>query len=641
MASLSDLDELAALRSIVEGTATETGESFFSALVTNLSRTMGTMGAWIALYSEHNRELVAVSMKMRDEWLDGFSYPVEGTPCQTALDERRTVHIPDRIVDLYCGDPSLRHYGAVSYMGVPLLDVDGAIIGQLAVLDDKPMPPEPRGAAIFQIFANRASAELRRLRAERATREREAQLSQLLGSAMDAIVVLDDDLRIVLVNSAAARAFELDEASCPGRAFRELVEGESADLLRKQASALVVSSGKDQSSWIAGGLRARSAGGRPFHAEATLSHYRAGGRGFFTLILRDVEERIAAEERIRSLTRETELLRRELGSLRTFDPILGSSKALLDSLAQVGNVAATDATVLLLGETGTGKELFAEAIHAGSKRADRPVVRVNCGAIPANLIESELFGHEKGAFTGAIQRRDGRFTLADGGTLFLDEIGELPLELQPKLLRVLQTGELEPVGSAKTIKVDVRIIAATHRDLRESVKRGTFREDLFYRLDVFPISIPPLRERRDDIPVLAQAFAEKFAKKLGRRLAPLSAPVLERLQAYPWPGNVRELENVVERGVILSTRGVFEIDRALPSTAPPSDLRGESSPALPDRILTADELLELERANIQRALEAAAWKVAGPSGAAALLGMNASTLSSRMRALGIRRPGKA
>ncbi|GMV14425.1 MAG: sigma 54-interacting transcriptional regulator [Polyangiaceae bacterium] len=641
MASLSDLDELAALRSIVEGTATETGESFFSALVTNLSRTMGTMGAWIALYSEHNRELVAVSMKMRDEWLDGFSYPVEGTPCQTALDERRTVHIPDRIVDLYRGDPSLRHYGAVSYMGVPLLDVDGAIIGQLAVLDDKPMPPEPRGAAIFQIFANRASAELRRLRAERATREREAQLSQLLGSAMDAIVVLDDDLRIVLVNSAAARAFELDEASCPGRAFRELVEGESADLLRKQASALVVSSGKDQSSWIAGGLRARSAGGRPFHAEATLSHYRAGGRGFFTLILRDVEERIAAEERIRSLTRETELLRRELGSLRTFDPILGSSKALLDSLAQVGNVAATDATVLLLGETGTGKELFAEAIHAGSKRADRPVVRVNCGAIPANLIESELFGHEKGAFTGAIQRRDGRFTLADGGTLFLDEIGELPLELQPKLLRVLQTGELEPVGSAKTIKVDVRIIAATHRDLRESVKRGTFREDLFYRLDVFPISIPPLRERRDDIPVLAQAFAEKFAKKLGRRLAPLSAPVLERLQAYPWPGNVRELENVVERGVILSTRGVFEIDRALPSTAPPSDLRGESSPALPDRILTADELLELERANIQRALEAAAWKVAGPSGAAALLGMNASTLSSRMRALGIRRPGKA
>lgn len=259
MASLSDLDELAALRSIVEGTATETGESFFSALVTNLSRTMGTMGAWIALYSEHNRELVAVSMKMRDEWLDGFSYPVEGTPCQTALDERRTVHIPDRIVDLYRGDPSLRHYGAVSYMGVPLLDVDGAIIGQLAVLDDKPMPPEPRGAAIFQIFANRASAELRRLRAERATREREAQLSQLLGSAMDAIVVLDDDLRIVLVNSAAARAFELDEASCPGRAFRELVEGESADLLRKQASALVVSSGKDQSSWIAGGLRAREA----------------------------------------------------------------------------------------------------------------------------------------------------------------------------------------------------------------------------------------------------------------------------------------------------------------------------------------------------------------------------------------------
>jgi transcriptional regulator with GAF, ATPase, and Fis domain len=308
-------------------------------------------------------------------------------------------------------------------------------------------------------------------------------------------------------------------------------------------------------------------------------------------------------------------------------------------LQHVGSVAPTDTSVLLLGETGTGKELFARAIHGGSKRAHKPMIRVNCGAIPANLIESELFGHEKGAFTGATHRRDGRFTLADGGTLFLDEIGELPLELQPKLLRVLQEGELEPVGSSRTLKVDVRIIAATHRNLAERVRQGLFREDLFYRLNVFPVVVPPLRERQEDIPALAQAFVDKFARRLGRSIAPLSEGMLARLRAYSWPGNVRELENVAERGVIISTRGVFDIERALPE-APASSLESSraSEPALPAAILSATELEAFERSNIVRALGAAAWKVSGSGGAAALLQMNVSTLNSRMRALGIRRP---
>ncbi len=634
-----DFDEVSVLRRIVEGTATETGEDFFAALVTNLQGAMGTMGAWVATYSEADRTLRAISMKMRDEWLDDFQYAIDGTPCQTVIEERQTVHVPDRIIDLYRGDPRLRRHGAVSYMGVPLLGVDGAIIGQLAVLDDKPMPAEPRVTAIFQIFAHRAAAELRRLRAERSIRDREAQLSRLLGSAMDAIVVLDDELRISLMNPASQRVFGYAEGTPVGHDFRLLLEEDAQKRLAECAAELTHPAKQSSSLWMAGGLRAKSAQGRPFHAEATLSRYRADERYWFTLILRDVEDRLVAEDQIRSLVRETELLRSELRSFQTFEPILGISKALMASLRHVGDVAPTDTTVLLRGETGTGKELFARAIHAGSKRAHKPMIRVNCGAIPGNLIESELFGHEKGAFTGATHRRDGRFTLADGGTLFLDEIGELPLELQPKLLRVLQEGELEPVGSSRTLKVDVRIIAATHRNLAECVRQGTFREDLFYRLNVFPIVVPPLRERQEDIAALAQAFVEKFSRRLGRSIAPLSERIRSRLRAYGWPGNVRELENVIERGVIISTQGVFDIDGALPE-APlrPAEVRAAPAPSEETRILSVVELAAFERRNIVRALETAGWKVSGASGAAALLHMNVSTLNSRMRALGIRRP---
>ncbi|HET7540540.1 MAG TPA: sigma 54-interacting transcriptional regulator [Polyangiaceae bacterium] len=639
LSSSADFDELSVLRSIARGTASETGEDFFTALVANLMGTMGTMGAWVAAYSETDRTLRALSMKLGDQWLYDFLYPIDGTPCQVVIQERRVVHIPDRIIELYRNDPRLRQHGAVSYMGVPLLGTDGSIIGQLAVLDDKPMPADPRVTAIFEIFAHRAAAELRRVRAERAIREREAQLSRLLESAMDAIVVLDDGLRVVLMNPAARRIFGHSEQSSLGCDFRSLLEADAQQRLSESARELTHPARESSSLWLAGGLRAKSSQGRPFQAEATLSRYQADDRSWFTLILRDVEERLGAEERIRSLLRETELLRSELSSLQTFEPIIGVSKALLAALKQVSSVAPTDTSVLLLGETGTGKELFARAIHAGSKRAHKPMIRVNCGAIPANLIESELFGHEKGAFTGATNRRDGRFTLADGGSLFLDELGELPLELQPKLLRVLQEGELEPVGSSRTIKVDVRIIAATHRDLAEHVRQGMFRQDLFYRLNVFPITVPPLRDRQEDIPALAQAFVDKFARRLGRSIAPLSEPVLSRLRAYGWPGNVRELENVAERGVIVSTKGVFDIDRALPDARlPPPKLPSTPEVSGQSRILSIKELEAFERSNIVRALEAAAWKVSGPNGAAALLEINVSTLNSRMRALDIRRP---
>jgi len=633
-----DLSELAALRSIVEGTAAETGEGFFPALVENLSRAMGTMGAWVAVYDEPTRTLRALSMKMRDQWLNGYSYPIEGTPCQAAAEEQRMLHIPDRLVELYHADLSLKQYGPVSYLGVPLFDVDGRIIGHLAVLDDKPMPEEPRGIAIFRIFASRAASELRRLERDRALREREAQLGRLIDSAMDAIVNLDDELKVALMNPAAERVFDCDRRAVIGRNFREFLAPDSRASLVDCTAQLLGREQESASLWIPGGLRVATDRGRSFQAEATLSQYSADQRHWFTLILRDVEERLAAEKRIESLLSEAESLREELRALGAFAPILGSSPALLSTLREMESVAATDTTVLLLGETGTGKELFARALHASSPRAQKPMIKVNCGAMPANLIESELFGHEKGAFTGATSRREGRFALAHAGTLFLDEIGELPLELQPKLLRVLQEGEFEPVGSSRTLKVDVRVVAATNRDLAARVREGAFREDLYYRLNVFPIRIPALRERGNDIAELAQAFVDRFARRFGRRLAPLSDSTLARLAAYAWPGNVRELANVLERGVIISKGGSFDIDRALIDTLPRDSPTPPPAPATSTRILSVRELEDLERANIVRALEASGWKVAGGQGAAALLGMNPSTLNSRMRALAITRP---
>jgi transcriptional regulator with GAF, ATPase, and Fis domain len=358
----------------------------------------------------------------------------------------------------------------------------------------------------------------------------------------------------------------------------------------------------------------------------------------FTLVLRDVSERIASEEKMRALEQRAEVLQEEIERTHGFDEIAGRSPALRAALDDVSRVAPMNTTVLLLGETGTGKELFARAVHQASPRSARPLIRLNCAAIPRDLIESELFGHERGAFTGATAKREGRFALAHGGTLFLDEVGELPLALQAKLLRVLQEAEFEPVGSAKTRKVDVRVVAATNRDLIQAVQLGEFREDLYYRLNVFSIQIPPLRERGDDVLILAERFIAAVERRIGRRLAPLTAELRERLTRYAWPGNVRELQNVIERGAITAVDGRLNLERALPpadrASAPSATPQGESStPGL----LTEADLRALERDNIVRALERTDWKVSGAGGAAEMLGMNPSTLASRIRALGLSR----
>jgi len=309
-----------------------------------------------------------------------------------------------------------------------------------------------------------------------------------------------------------------------------------------------------------------------------------------------------------------------------FEQIIGHSPALKSVLVEVERVAPTDSTVLVLGETGTGKELIAHAIHNLSARCGRPFVKLNCAAIPFDLLESELFGHEKGAFTGAISQKIGRFEMADTGTLFLDEIGDIPLALQPKLLRVLQEKELERLGSGRTHQINVRLIAATHRDLTELVRRGEFRSDLYYRLNVFPVLIPPLRERREDIQLLVSHFVEVFARRMGKHLDQVSQTTMNALIAYPWPGNVRELQNLIERAVIRSDDGV------LPNPLPRSEEDAYTT------TLSEGTFMDSQRALILQALEATSGVIGGPLGAATRLGLKRTTLVSKMKKLGIYRP---
>jgi formate hydrogenlyase transcriptional activator len=323
---------------------------------------------------------------------------------------------------------------------------------------------------------------------------------------------------------------------------------------------------------------------------------------------------------------ENTYLREEIKALHGFDEIIGDSAPLREALARVQIVSGTDSTVLLLGETGTGKELFARAIHDRSPRRKQPLVRVNCAALPASLIETELFGHERGAFTGAVAMRQGRFEVADTGTIFLDEIGDLPLDLQAKLLRVVQEGEFERVGSSHTRRVDVRVVAATHRNLEEAVKAGTFREDLYYRLSVFPIALPSLRERREDIPRLVWFFIHNRQRALGRQIDNVPAAVMQTLQDYDWPGNIRELENIVERAMIRSTGSCLELDGG-------PGARNTRLPAPEQGTLEA-----IERRHIEDVLRHCQWRINGPSNAAARLGLHPSTLRFRLQKLGITRP---
>ncbi|MEM7039061.1 MAG: sigma 54-interacting transcriptional regulator [Bacteroidota bacterium] len=376
--------------------------------------------------------------------------------------------------------------------------------------------------------------------------------------------------------------------------------------------------------------------GRLIPVEISTNYIHFEGGEYTCSFVRDITDRKRKEAALRGAFREIQELRErleaensylleEIKTSHSFGEIISQNRAMRALLREVEQVAKTHSTVLVLGESGTGKELIARALHQLSPRSDRPIIKVNCAALPANLIESELFGHEKGAFTGALSRKRGRFELADKGTLFLDEIGEMPMELQSKLLRVLQEGEYERLGGTETLKVDARIVAATNRNLEKEVQEGNFREDLFYRLNVFPIHCPPLRDRKEDIPLLVNHFCKKLETRIGKKITRVPQKLLDRLQAYHFPGNIRELENIVERAMILSIDGKLSIGNWIPQKK---------------KLETDEKILSLEEVNrrhIVSALKSTNWKISGDGGAAKILGLKPTTLESRMKKLGIQR----
>ncbi len=629
----------AVLRTILEGTAAETGETFFSALVVNLAGALRVPAAWVTEYTAAFQKLRPLAFYLDGTLHDDGEASVKGTPCEVVIKNGQMYHVADQVAGVFPDDPDLAAMGMVSYLGIPFKDTAGNVLGHLAVMDRKPMPQQESTLAIMRIFAARAAAELCRIQAEKRVREREQRLRQLLDMAPDAIIELDEKLLIRLMNGEAVRALKIPADQARGRPLAEFLPAADGALLHELIGRMASASGPAEKCWVPEYLSVRAADGSEFQAEATLSRIDDPAHRGTILILRNITERLAAEASIRSLRIETELLKEELKDVAGCGEIIGSSRSFLRVLNDVRQVADTDAAVLLCGETGTGKELIARMVHAASRRNDRPLIKVNCAAIPAGLLESELFGHCKGAFTGATQNRVGRFTLADGGTLFLDELAELPLELQPKLLRVLQEGEYEPVGSARTRIVDVRIVAATNQNLETMLAAGTFRQDLYYRLNVFPIVLPPLRERGDDVLLLASAFIEQFARRLGRRIEPLRPADELRLKSYAWPGNVRELQNVIERAIITAIEGRLDLRRCLPDSPADSGAEQVASPVFPEqRVVTDAEMKTYEKQNIINALKASNGRVSGPNGAARLLDLPPSTLNSRIKALDITMP---
>jgi PAS domain S-box-containing protein len=622
------------IQHLVEGTSSQTGQEFFHTLVRSAAMAMDVAGVWVTEYIPERKVLRSIAFWLSDHYVEDYEYAIGGTPCEQVIEKSCLVHYPDRVIELFPDDPDLVKLSAVSYAGVPLLRADGTVLGHLSALDSKPLHLVADVESVFRIFAARAAAELNRIQAESAVRDSEQRFSRLFASAMDAIFELDDRFRILRANASAATLFAIPSEPLVNRSLTTLLTPQSTQKLSSLAQQLQTS--VQDSAWVPGGLDAIRSDGSSFPAEGSVSRFELGGTYRYSVILRNVQEQLAAENRLRELEEETAYLHSEIEEYQPFGEIIGESAAIREVVSAVRQVAATPTTVLITGETGTGKELVARAIHKASQRASKPFIRVNCAAIPASLCESEFFGHEKGAFTGAASRRTGRFELAQGGIIFLDEVGELALEMQPKLLRVLQEREYEPVGSSQTRKADVRVIAATNRDLSSEVAAGRFREDLFYRLNVFPIAMPPLRGRGADVEFLAHLFTDRYCTRIGKPQLELTADCLRRLRSYHWPGNVRELENVIERAVIIARDRTLSLRNILPLDTLQSVRASRNDGSR--KLRTKRELREMERETMVQALERAGWKVAGERGAARALGVPASTFASRMKALQIERP---
>lgn len=623
------VEEAAAFRAIVEGTAESTGEAFFQSLVEHLAAALGVQYAFVAEFAEVNSRVRTLAYWTKDRIGENIEFDLAGTPCEDVVGGA-LCHHPFGVQERFPRDQGLIDLGIQSYLGVPLRDSAGGVLGHLAVFDVRPMPPEPRKLLVFHIFASRATAELNRLRMEKMLQESEKRYHDLFDEAPIPYVFEDSETRFIRANRAALKLLGLRAEDVPGVKGMSLVASTPEIQQRVRAAFDDIRKGK-QRELVELELR-RMDDGRPVWVQFW-SRPEPDGKHTRTMLI-DITDRVLAQREKARLERENLYLQEEIKSGGDFDEVVGRSPALAAVLDGVRRVAPTDASVLITGETGTGKELIARAVHSASKRRDKPLIKVNCAAMPAGLVESELFGHEKGAFTGAIARRVGRFELADGGTIFLDEVGELSLDVQAKLLRVLQEREVDRLGGGVPQAVDIRVIAATNRDLAKAVREKLFREDLFYRLNVFPIQLPPLRDRKDDVPLLAHYLLKKYAMKIGKQVDGISPETLHRLQAYPWPGNIRELENVVERAVILADGRVLRIGAELLSVS--GDLPAPGSAASADGTSPAS-LETVERGHILAVLQQTHGRISGREGAAGVLRLHPNTLRSRMKKLGISR----
>jgi len=509
----------------------------------------------------------------------------------------------------------------LSFAGHPLVS-GGEIVGVLAIFS-RGMLSE-MDSAWLQIFAqlvavaitNARAFDERQKAAEIAERHAE-ELRQVIDVAPMQMFVWEADGSASFGNRAARDYFRVEKQLNPLK-FLELVT--HPDDIEEFKLRLLEARNKEEAFEYEARMRRYDGEYRWFRYQSYPMRHADGTIARWCGIRTDIHDQKMSQERA---AQETMVLREEIDKASMFEEIVGASPALQAALTRVTRVAATNSTVLITGETGTGKELIARAIHKRSPRASRAFIGTNCAAIPRDLIPSELFGHEKGAFTGALSRRIGRFELADGGTIFLDEMGELPLDTQIALLRVLQEREFERVGGSQSIKVDTRVIAATNRDLQAAVDAGTFRSDLLYRINVFPIHVPALRERKEDIPLLVEYFVDRFSRSMGKRITKINTKSLALLEAYPWPGNIRELQNVVERSVIVCDGDEFSVDESWISYTSPAT-----------RPLNAS-LATQEKESIEAALAQSKGRVSGPTGAAARLGIPPSTLDSKIRALKI------
>jgi formate hydrogenlyase transcriptional activator len=655
------------LRIISEGTAPVIGGDFFKSLAYHVIISTGIRYAIVTecanVAKTRVRTLVYIE---REQFLDNFEYDLTGTPCEIVMKGDNYYCTAD--LDTFFP----KDEGVKSYFGVPIFLSNGEVIGHIAIFDTKPMTISAEKLNILKIFASRAGAEIERKRKDE---QLEGSMIRYQGLFQDSPIGLcEEDFSEVKKYIDRIKQQHNDTLASIFQNYPEEIRNTYGKIKRLSANRSQVAlfdfdMEEQYFNYLANHFMPSAFkdliltfdNNEPVF-EREIEIVSAKGANKVLKVKRvllpgsefnwaksliscvDITEQKKAEEGLKNalgevkklkerLEAENIYLQQEIKQDHNFEDIVSKSALFKHVLEKIEQVADTDATVLILGESGTGKELIARGIHSISNRNSRPLVKVNCAALPANLIESELFGHEKGAFTGALTQKIGRFELANGGTLFLDEIGEMPVELQSKLLRVLQEGEFERVGSSKTIRVDVRIIAATNRELDVSVNNKEFRADLYYRLNVFPIHSPALRDRKEDIPVLVNHFCKKYGAKFGKKITAVPKPVLDTLMMYDWPGNVRELENIIERGLIVSKTNALEIGDWLPNilnkeSRPKSSTREFKTPA-------AKSLEEVERQHILDVLTKTNWKIRGDNGAAKALELNPTTLEARMKKLGL------